>query len=190
MNLSQAIEAARNVMRFQHKSHKTEKTYIGWIKRYAAWCKTHPGGSHEDKVRAFLTHLAVDRNVSASTQEQAKNAVVFLYRNVIDGGIGDFSGFRGARIPKRLPTVLSSDEVAALLDHLSGMHWMIAALLYGAGLRLAEALSLRIKDVDFSRHIIMVRDGKGAKDLRQRAHGAVRPIAFRSLALYSSTVGW
>jgi len=164
MNLNQTIEAARNVLRFKHMAIKTEKSYTHWIRRFAFWCKDHSAGSHEDKVRGFLTHLARERDVSASTQKQALNAIVFLYKQVLQEDVGDFSGFHPARLPRRLPTVLSRDEVAALLGHLSGMHWMIGALLYGSGLRLAEALSLRVKDIDFGRHIIMVRDGKGAKD--------------------------
>lgn len=164
MNLTDTIEAARNVLRFRHMSYRTEQAYVHWIKRYAYWCRDNPGGSHEDKVRGFLTHLARERDVSASTQNQALNAIVFLYKQVLQHDVGDFSGFHPARLPRRLPTVLSTGEIAALLGHMKGMHWMIAALLYGSGLRLAECLSLRVKDVDFARRIITVRDGKGAKD--------------------------
>lgn len=164
MNLSQTIESARNVLRFKHLAYKTEKSYIGWIRRYAHWCRDNAGGSHEDKVRGFLTYLARERTVSASTQNQALNAIVFLYRHVLLEDVGDFSGFHPARQPRRLPMVLSRDEVAGLLSHLTGVHWMIGALLYGSGLRLAEGLSLRVQDVDFTRRIITVRDGKGSKD--------------------------
>lgn len=164
MNLSQTIEATRNVLRFRHMAVKTEKSYVYWIRSFALWCKAHPAGAHQDKVRGFLTHLAREKDVSASTQNQALNAIVFLYRHVLQEDVGDFSGFHPARLPRRLPTVLSRDEVARMLGHLSGMHWMIAALLYGSGLRLAECLSLRVKDVDFGRNIITVRDGKGGKD--------------------------
>lgn len=164
MNLAQTLEAARNAMRFQHKSIKTEKSYIGWIERFARWCTAHPDGSHESKIRGFLTHLARDGKVAATTQNQALNALVYLYRHVLRQDVGDCSGFHPARQPRHLPTVLSRDEVAALLGHLSGIHWMIGALLYGSGLRLSECLSLRVKDIDFGRGIITVRDGKGAKD--------------------------
>lgn len=164
MNLPQTIESARNVLRFKHMSYRTEQAYVHWIKRYAYWCTENAGGSHQDKVRNFLTHLARDRDVSASTQNQALNAIVFLYKQVLGLDVGDFSGFHPARLPRRLPVVLSREEVAALLGHMQGMHWMIAALLYGAGLRLAECLSLRVKDIDFSRHILTVREGKGNKD--------------------------
>lgn len=164
MNLNQTLEAARNVLRFKHMAYKTEKSYLGWIRRYAYWCRDHSAGSHEDKVKGFLTALARERDVSASTQNQALNAIVFLYRQVLREDVGDFSGFHPARQPRRLPMVLSRDEVGRLLSHLTGMHWMIVALLYGSGLRLAECLSLRVQDIDFGRRIITVRDGKGAKD--------------------------
>lgn len=164
MNLNQTLEAARNVLRFKHMAYKTEKSYLGWIRRYAYWCRDHSAGSHEDKVKGFLTALARERDVSASTQNQALNAIVFLYRQVLREDVGDFSGFHPARQPRRLPMVLSRDEVVRLLSHLTGMHWMIVALLYGSGLRLAECLSLRVQDIDFGRRIITVRDGKGAKD--------------------------
>lgn len=164
MNLTETLEAARNVLRFRHMSYRTEQAYIHWIKRYAYWCREHAQGDHEAKVRAFLTHMARDRKVSCATQKQAMNAIVFLYKQVLREEVGDFSGFSPARTPRHLPEVLSREEVDALLGHMSGMHWMIAALLYGSGLRLAECLSLRVKDVDFGRRIITVRNGKGAKD--------------------------
>lgn len=164
MNLNQTLEAARNVLRFRHMSYRTEQAYVHWITRYAHFCHDHAEGGHEDKVRAFLTHLARERDVSASTQNQALNAIVFLYKQVLREDVGDFSGFHPARLPRHLPVVLSVAEVSALLGHLTGMHWIIGALLYGSGLRLAECLSLRVKDIDFERKIITVRDGKGAKD--------------------------
>lgn len=164
MNLNQTIESARNVLRFRHMSYRTEQAYLHWIKRFAYWCRDHDGGDHESKVRTFLTHLARERDVSASTQNQALNAIVFLYKQVLREDIGDFSGFHPARLPKHLPVVLAVSEISALLGHMHGMHWIIGALLYGSGLRLAECLSLRVKDVDFGRAIITVRDGKGEKD--------------------------
>lgn len=164
MNLADTMDAVRNTLRFEHKSYRTEQAYVHWIKRYALWCREHPEGEPEAKVRGFLTDLATRRRVSAATQNQALNALVYLYKHVLRDGIGDFSGFAPARAPKRLPVVLSQDEVAALLGHMTGMHWLIASLLYGSGLRLAECLSLRVKDLDFARAVITVRDGKGAKD--------------------------
>ncbi len=97
MNLAQTIEAAKNVLRFKHMAYKTEKTYLHWIARFAKWCKDHPMGDHQDKVRAFLTHLAREREVSASTQNQALNAIVFLYKHVLREDVGDFSGYHPAR---------------------------------------------------------------------------------------------
>lgn len=168
MDVNKAIDKtlsdARNVIRFKQMSVATERSYLGWIKRYAYWVLSHPSGTHGEKLRNYLTHLACDRNVSASTQSQALNALVFLYREVKAVDIGDIGKYRVARKPKRLPVVLSTDEVGRLLSHLSGQHWLIASVLYGSGLRLAEALSLRVKDIDFDRRTITVRHGKGGKD--------------------------
>jgi integron integrase len=164
MNLAQTLSAARDVMRFKQMSYRTEQSYLHWIKRFAFWCREHGEGGHVEKVRGFLTHLARDGRVAVATQKQAMNALVFLYRHVLGEPVGDFSGFAPARSPRHLPTVLLRGEVEALLGHLHGVHWLIAALLYGAGLRLAEGLSLRVKDVDFARRVVTVRDGKGAKD--------------------------
>lgn len=164
MNLTQTLEAARNVMRFRQMSYRTEQSYLHWIKRFGFWCLEHRDGDHQDKARGYLTHLARERNVSAATQKQALNAIVFLYKQVMRIEVGDFSGFSPARMPRHLPVVLSVQEVQRLLAHMTGQHWLIAALLYGAGLRLQEGLSLRVKDIDFGRRIITVRDGKGAKD--------------------------
>jgi len=164
MKLKEIIDRTRSVARFRHLSIKTEKSYIGWIVRYARWCAHYPAGDHGEKLNLYLTHLARDRNVSASTQSQALNALVFLYRQVMGIEIGEIGKFRPATKPKRLPVVLSQNEVAALLSHMRGDTWLIASLLYGSGLRLAEALSLRLQDVDIDRGIITVRSGKGDKD--------------------------
>lgn len=172
MNLAQTIKTTKNVIRFRHLSFRTEQAYLYWIRRFARWCRDHRDGSHEAKVRDFLTSLARESNVSAATQNQALNAVVFLYRHVLSDAIADFSGFTPAKRTRRLPVVLSRSEVAALLSHVHGMHWLIVSLLYGAGLRLAEALSLRIKDVDFERRTITVREGKGSKDRTVMLPGA------------------
>ncbi|RDH86462.1 MAG: hypothetical protein DIZ78_08215 [endosymbiont of Escarpia spicata] len=158
------MERARNVARFRHLSYRTEKSYLHWIGRYGRWCANHPDGSHADKLRGYLTHLVVDRHVSKSTQHQALNAIVFLYRKALDIDIGDIGAFRPATAPKRLPVVLSQHEVTALLHHMRGTPKLVASLLYGSGLRLNEALSLRIQDVDLQRRLITVRSGKGDKD--------------------------
>lgn len=164
MKLSQAIEKARHVARFQHKSLRTEKTYIHWIRRYAHWCRKHPVGDHRDKLRGFLSHLATDRNVSAATQSQALNALVFFYRFVTTIELGDIGEYRPAKRPKRLPVVLSPAEAQSVLSHLHGTPWLVCSLLYGAGLRLNEALSIRVQDVHFDRGLITIRSGKGDKD--------------------------
>lgn len=164
MKLSEAIARARHVARFRHLSYKTEKSYVHWIERYGHWCSSHQEGGHADKLRGYLSHLAVDRHVSKSTQQQALNALVFFYKQVLNTEVGDIGQFRPATAPKRLPVVLSRHEVADLLRKMQGTTQLIASLLYGSGLRLNEALSLRIMDVDFDRHIITIKSGKGDKD--------------------------
>lgn len=152
------------VMAAMHRSIKTEKSYAVWVKSYLQWLYHNQQGTSESKVNAFLTHLAVDRKVSVSTQTQALNAIVYLYRYVFEKPLGDIGEFKPARVPKKLPVVLSRNEVTRIRNHLHGVHWLIVSLLYGSGLRLNECLSLRIQDIDFDRHQIMVRNGKGAKD--------------------------
>lgn len=164
MKLAEIIDRTRSVARFRRLSYKTEKSYVGWVARYARWCREHNDGDHAQRLNGFLTHLARDRNVSAATQSQALNAIVFLYRHVLGIELGDIGEFRPATRPKRLPVVLSQQAVADLLAHVHGTPWLIASLLYGAGLRLAEALSLRLQDVDLERGLITVRSGKGDKD--------------------------
>lgn len=164
MKLAKVIEQARNTIRFRQMSYRTEQAYLHWTARYARWCVANPSGSHEDKIRGYLTHLAKDRNVSATTQNQALNAINFLYRHVLRMELGDFGEFTPAKRPRTLPVVLSKDETRRLLGVVRGQHWLIASLLYGSGLRLAEALMLRVKDVDFDRRAVNVRAGKGNKD--------------------------
>jgi integron integrase len=118
----------------------------------------------QGEVAAFLTHLAVEMDVAASTQNQALNALVFLYSQVLKRPLGEFKGVVRAKRPQRLPAVLTTDEIARLLSYLSGVHWLIACLQYGSGLRLLESLRIRVKDLDFSHRAIVVREGKGAKD--------------------------
>lgn len=136
-----------------------------WAKRYILFHKKrHPSELYDDAVVAFLTHLAVDRKVSANTQNQALNALAFLYRQVLNRPLGDISAAARAKKPQRLPVVLSRDEVKDILVRLHGNNRMIASLLYGSGLRLMECLRLRVKDLDFNYSCIHVHDGKGAKD--------------------------
>ncbi|MFO1352919.1 MAG: phage integrase N-terminal SAM-like domain-containing protein [Gammaproteobacteria bacterium] len=132
----------------------------------ASFCFTarHPCDLGEVEVRSFLTHLAVDRNVAASTQNQALNALVFLYRPVLDRPWGEIAAVIRAKKPQHLPVVLTWEEIRQLLRHLNGSHWLAACSMYGSGLRLMECVRLRVKDVDFDHRAILVYDGKGAKD--------------------------
>lgn len=155
----------REALRSRHYSRRTEQTYYQWIKRFIDFQKVrHPSEMAESEINAFLTPLAVNEKVSASTQNQALCALLFRYRHVIGREIGDLGDVICARKPKRLPVVMTRDEVKAVLDHLSGDKGLMASLLYGAGLRLVECLRLRVQDIDFCRHEITVRDGKGAQD--------------------------
>lgn len=159
------LESVRALIRVKHLSYRTEEAYIGWIRRYILFHnKKHPQQMGTNEVRAFLTHLAVDGNVAASTQNQAFAALLFLYRQVLQKPLGEIEDVVRAKLPKRLPDVLTKTEVNRLLTYLRGEEWLVANLLYGAGLRLLEGLRLRVKDIDFEYRQITVRDGKGAKD--------------------------
>ena len=152
-------------LRARHYSKRTEQAYLHWIKRYIYFHqKRHPAEMGELEMNTFLSHLALKENVSASTQNQALSALLFLYRHVLGREIGKIGEVIRARKPKRLPVVLTPNETKAVLANLSGEKWLMASLLYGAGLRLIECLRLRIQDVDFARMEIAVRDGKGGKD--------------------------
>jgi integron integrase len=159
------LDRVRERLRVKHYSIRTEEQYVSWIRRYVLFHgKRHPREMGEREVEAFLTHLAVAGNVSASTQNQAKAALLFLYAQVLGVELGWREGVTTAKSVRRLPVVLTEEEVRALLAQLKGLHWLIASLLYGAGLRLMEAIRLRVKDIDFARREIVVRDGKGGKD--------------------------
>jgi len=164
MNTQEAAKQLQNVCRFKHLSIHTERSYLHWYWRFAYFAAEHASAPREIKVRAFLTHLARDRNVSANTQSQALNAIVFFYKHVISEPLGDVGTFARPKKKQYLPTVLSKEEVGALLQHLSGVYKIIGSLLYGCGLRLAECLALRVHDIDFQRGAITVRCGKGGKD--------------------------
>ncbi|MEW5818160.1 MAG: integron integrase [Spirochaetota bacterium] len=158
------LDQLRQTMRLKHYSFRTEKSYVHWARRYILFHhKRHPGEMRAPEIQSFLNWLAVDQRVSASTQNQALNALVFLYKQVLDIEIGFIDAIR-ARRPKRLPVVLSQEETQRVLSLLSGVNHLIASLLYGSGLRLLECLRLRVKDIDFSSKQIVVRDGKGFKD--------------------------
>lgn len=173
MNNTQLLECVREVIRTQHFSYKTEKTYISWINRFIIYHdRKHPADLRGDDIAAFLTHLAVNRNVSAPTQNQAMNALVFLFKRVLGISLDEFE-FRHARIGKRLPVVLSREEVQNILSVLNGEFHLMASLLYGSGLRLNECMHLRIKDIDFALNEIIVRGGKGDRDRRTLLPGSL-----------------
>jgi len=159
------LDRVREAVRRLHYSPRTEEAYVYWIRRFIFHHGLrHPGQMGADEVRSFLSHLAVHQRVSASTQNQALNALVFLYRRVLDRDVGLLEGVERAKRIRRLPVVLSRAEARVLFMHLEGVPLLVCKLLYGAGLRVLEGLRLRVKDVDFDRNEITVRDGKGAKD--------------------------
>src|SRR5437870_3605536 len=159
------LERARDVIRVKHYSLRTERTYCDWIERFIRFQDLrHPSDMGETEVSAFLTHLARDGNVAASTQNQALSALLFLYKEVLKEEIGWLGGVKRAKRPARVPVVLTRDEVHKIFAHLHGTARLMAGLLYGSGLRLMECVRLRVKDVDFGYARITVRDGKGARD--------------------------
>jgi integron integrase len=159
------LEQVREVIRTRHYSLRTEGTYLGWIRRFILFHgKRHPREMGRQEVQQFLSHLAVEGHVAASTQSQALSAIMFLYQQVLKQDIGWLDEVVRAKQPHRVPVVLTQDEVAAVLRHLSGTTLIMATLLYGSGLRLMECLRLRVKDVDFFYNQIVVRDGKGRRD--------------------------
>jgi integron integrase len=159
------FEVARETMRTRHMALRTEQTYLQWMRRYVKFHgRRHPRDLGPAELEAYLTHLAVNAKVSASTQNQALQALLFLYRQVLGIELPWLDKVTRASRPKRLPIVLSAAEVRAVLSHLEGTSWLIASLLYGSGLRLMEAHRLRVKDLLLERGEIMVRDAKGGKD--------------------------
>src|SRR5437773_5337095 len=159
------LDQVRDTIRRKHFSIRTEQSYTEWIRRFILFHnKRHPREMAEPEVTQFLTHLARDGHVAASTQNQALSALLFLYKEVLKQEIGWLEGVERAKRPSRLPVVLTRDEVHKIFAHLYGMQRLMAALLYGSGLRLMECVRLRVKDVDFGYLRITVRDGKGAKD--------------------------
>ena len=161
------LDEVRRRLRVKHYSLRTETVYIGWIKRFIlANGKRHPREMGVLEVEQFLSTLAVEGQVAASTQNQALSALLFLYREVLAIELPWMEGVVRAKRPRRLPTVLSRGEILALLTQLDGRPWLLVSLLYGTGMRLMECLRLRVKDVDFARNEITVRDGKGGKDRR------------------------
>ncbi|WP_350016251.1 integron integrase [Rhodanobacter sp. IGA1.0] len=159
------MDEVRRVLRLKHYSIRTEEAYVGWIRRFIlANGKRHPREMGEAEVEAFLSALAVQGKVAAATQNQALAALLFLYKQVLNIELPWMEGVVRAKRPQRVPVVLSRDEVTRALARMDGRPWLLASLLYGTGMRLMEVLRLRIKDVDFARNEIAVRDGKGGKD--------------------------
>ena len=159
------LDQVRGKIRLKHYSIRTEQAYLDWIKRFILhFDKEHPKNLGAEAVERFLTYLAVEGKVASSTQNQAKSALLFLYREVLGIELGWLDDIEQAKTPKRLPVVLTRHEVQDLLLRLQGTHWLIGTLLYGTGMRIMECLRLRVKDVEFSRQEILVRDGKGFKD--------------------------
>lgn len=168
------LDQVRQAIRTRHYSYRTEKAYVHWIKRFISFHnKRHPWEMAEAEIAQFLSALASESHVSASTQNQALNALLFLYKGVLEKNIGLIQGVVRANRPKRLPVVLTKEEVKHILDCLESTPWLMAVILYGAGLRLMEYCHLRIKDIDFSRNQIVVRAGKGNKDRYTMLPGAV-----------------
>ena len=162
---SQLIAQLRDAIRVRHYSARTEQAYVAWTKRFIRFHgMTHPKDLDANAVATFLTWLAVERNVSASTQNQALNALTFLYKDVLERPLEFIQGVVRAKRPMRLPAVFTEEEVMRVLAALNGQSWLMAALLYGSGLRLMECVRLRVKDIDFEHRCVVVRDGKGAKD--------------------------
>ena len=159
------LDRVRREIRVRHYSIRTEGSYVDWIKRFIIFNdKRHPSTMGASEVAAFLTHLAVERSVAPSTQAQAKSAILFLYRVVLNTALPWLDEVVAASNPRRLPVVLTVPEVRAVLDQMNGSVGLVCALLYGTGMRLLEGLRLRVKDVEFSRREILVRHGKGGKD--------------------------
>lgn len=162
---SDIIEKITNEIRYRHYSIKTEQSYIEWVVRFIAFNDdAKPEELTRDDIRRYLDYLAINRKVSASTQNQALNAIVFMYTQVIKRDPGDFSDFYRAKRDRKVPVVLTANEMKLLFSKMEGVNLLMAGLLYGAGLRIMECVRLRIKDVDFSRNQIVVRSGKGSKD--------------------------
>ena len=159
------LEQVDDAIRLMHYSPRTGETYAHWIRRFILFHdKRHPKDMGAAEVQAFLTHLAIDQNVAASTQNQALSALLFLYRQVLHQPLDLKVDAVRARKPEHLPTVLSKDEVRRILDKMSGVQKLMAQLLYGTGMRVSEGVQLRVKDIDFDQHEILVRDAKGMKD--------------------------
>jgi integron integrase len=165
MDKPKLLDQVRNAARMRHLSHKTEGAYVNFIKRFILFHnKRHPAEMGAEEIQNFLTHLAVSEKVAASTQNQAFSALLFLYRKVLMQDLPRIEAVARAQRPERLPVVFTKSEVQNLLSQLSGLPLLVCRLLYGSGLRLSEAIRLRVKDIDFEMNQLTVRDRKGEKD--------------------------
>lgn len=165
MGRSPFLDKVREILRVHHYSIRTEEVYIQWIKRYIYFHnKRHPSEMGEREISAFLSHLATDKHVSASTQNQALSALLFLYKKALNMNLEWLDDVVRAKRPKYLPVVLSKAEVRDVLETMHGVNALVARLLYGTGMRLMEGLRLRVQDIDFALMQVIVRQGKGAKD--------------------------
>jgi integrase len=157
------LDSLREAIRVRHYSIRTEKAYVGWARRFILFHnKRHPNDMGGVEVAAFLSRLALELEVSPATQNQALNALSFLYKAVLARPLGEMSGIVRAKRPRKLPTVSTQREVGGLLCKLKGNHWIIGCLLYGAGLRLMESVRLRVKDLDFEHSALFIRNAKGS----------------------------
>ncbi len=191
------LDQFRQALRSRHYSPRTEEAYVLWVRRFIHFHSLqHPAEMAEPEINEFLTHLAIKMRVSAATQNQALCALLFLYRQVLKREIGDLGDVVRARKPRRLPVVLTRDEVKAVLAQLDGENRLMVMLMYGAGLRLAECVRLRVQDIDFGGRQIMVRHGKGGKDrvtmLPQSAEGPLRLQLRKVKAIHQADLaeGW
>jgi integron integrase len=191
------MDQMRDELRSRHYSRRTEQAYCLWVRRFVYFNDTqHPAVLGEREINAFLTDLAVTKKVSASTQNQALAALLFLYRHVVGREVGDLTGVIRAKRPKTLPVVLTPREVRLVLEGLDGDRWLMASLLYGSGLRLMECLRLRVQDIDFERNEVTVRRGKGGKDratmLPESLKGPLRTHLARVRAIHEKDLeaGW
>ncbi len=176
------LDQVRQAIRTRHYSDKTEKAYVHWIKRFIFFHnKRHPMEMAEPEIGQFLSSLATEGHVSASTQNQAFNALLFLYNEVLGKKIALIEGVVRAKRPQRLPVVLTKDEVKKVIDRMNGIPRLMAILLYGGGLRLMECCRLRVKDIDFSRNEIVIRSGKGNKDRYTMLPSTIRDSLARHL---------
>src|SRR3989304_3366115 len=176
------LDQVREVIRKKHYSIRTEQAYVDWIKRYILFHqKRHPKDMGENEIARFISFLAMEKKVAASTQNQALNAIVFLYKQVLHIELGDFGHTERAKNPERLPTVMTKTEVGQVLASMSGVHQLMAKLLYGCGLRLMECVRLRVKEIDFGQNQVIIREGKGMKDRSTMLPAQLKPALLEHL---------